>query len=139
MGCCTGRPIDEFQDLRSPEQKAVMAILGPIIQAQMKAGATPYPGMINAPWDRALIASMNTMMGLGGHGGYVPPPIPLYPIGMSGGLGGGGGYYDPGMNHHGGQAPNIPGYQVPSEDWWKYDPYNPSITPPWHEKGGRKK
>lgn len=40
------------------------------------AGATPFPGMLSAPPDQSLLASMNTMMGHGGYGGYAPRPFP---------------------------------------------------------------
>jgi len=131
MGCCTGEKID-FEDLRTPEQKAIMAMLGPIIQAQMKTGATPYSGMLSAPYDVGQIAAMNTMMGLGGYGGYNAPQMPLFPIGMNGGLGGYGSY----GNYYGGKGPRIPSSYIPSEDWWKYDPYNPDA---WQGREKRKK
>jgi len=117
MGCCTGEKID-FEDLRTPEQKAIMAMLGPIIQSQMKTGATPYSGMLSAPYDVGQIAAMNTMMGLGGYGGYTAPQIPTSPLQAQG--------PDPIANitQHGPFQPiNLP--DMPFENWWEYDPYSP--------------
>jgi len=136
MGCCTGEEID-FQDLRSPEQKAIMAMLGPIIQAQMKIGATPYTGMLSAPYDVGQIAAMNTMMGLGGYGGYNAPQMPLYPFSVSGG-------YNPTPPEPPPPLPPNPPPPIPpdpsppltSTSWWKYDPYNPDA---WQGREKRKK
>lgn len=65
------RPID-WEHIRTPEQKKVMKQLGPLIQAGMSQGATPYGGQLSAPPDMGQIAAMQVAMEQGGFEGYKP-------------------------------------------------------------------
>lgn len=115
--CCTGQEID-LKDIRTQEQKALMNllfqnILQPRLQGvqQGMMQATPYPGALSARPDVGQIAAMNTMMGMGGYGGYKAPhyrrkPYPVPEWGV--------------FERAEGPGPPGPGYW---ENWWERDPY----------------
>ena len=98
---CQGEEID-FKDLRTDEQKKIMSLLGGMIAGNINRGATQLQQPRTAPPDMGQMAAMNTMLGVGGYGGYQYNPYPYGmqpPIGMAppydfggGGGGGGGGY-----------------------------------------------
>jgi len=68
-GCCTGTELD-LKEMRTPGQKEVGNVLGPLLTAGISQGATPYGGQLSANPDQAQIAAMNMMMGIGGQGQY---------------------------------------------------------------------
>jgi len=121
---CQGKPI-EMQDLRTPEQKDVMAALGPLILAGINRGATPFGGQLSAPPDPSMLQAMNMMSQVGGQGPYRFPgmqtgPYPMPPQMSTGGNGGGGG-----GGGGGGVSPNPrrSGFEHPWEP--QFDPYAP--------------
>jgi len=65
--CLGGEPI-EFENLRSPEQQAMMHGLYFPILTGMQQGTTPYPGQLSAPMTDAQKMAMKTMSGIGGWG-----------------------------------------------------------------------
>lgn len=75
MACCTGSEID-LKEMRTPGQKEMGDILGPLFQAGISQGATPFGGQLSMGPDQAQMAAMNTMMGIGGQGGYQPGGYP---------------------------------------------------------------
>jgi hypothetical protein len=81
--CCKGKEID-FKEMRTPEQKEMMAMLFDTIKSNMGQGATPFMGPLSAGPNPAQLAAMNTMMQMGGYGGYQAPQFPMYPYEVSG-------------------------------------------------------
>lgn len=67
--CWEGEPLN-VTNLKTEEQQAIMRHLGRILEPLSKTGATQYPGALSAPPNAGMIAAMNTMMGMGGYGGY---------------------------------------------------------------------
>ena len=64
-GLCQGQEID-FKDLRTPEQKEAIASVWAALKPNIGKGATPYGGMLNAPYDPAQMAAINMMYQVGG-------------------------------------------------------------------------
>lgn len=77
MGSKEGEPID-YTNLMTPGQIEVMENLGSLMGQNLGRPATPYPGQLSAPPDISQLAAMNTMMGIGGYGGYTAPQFPGY-------------------------------------------------------------
>ena len=75
MACCTGTAVD-LKEMRTPGQKEMGNILGPLLQAGISHGATPFGGQLSMGPDQAQMAAMNMMMGIGGQGGYQPGRYP---------------------------------------------------------------
>lgn len=73
--CFGGEPI-EFENLRSPEQQAMMQGLYHSMVTGLQQGATPYPGQLSAPMTNPQFAAMKQMMDVGGYG--YKPQFPQY-------------------------------------------------------------
>ena len=86
MCCNEGQEID-WENLRTPEQQEVMKAAGEFILPRMGQTATPLPqgAQLSQPPDPSMLAAMNTMMGLGGYGGYQAPEFQAYPWSQTGG------------------------------------------------------
>jgi len=118
-------------DLRTPEQKEMMAKLFPLLLSGIQKGATPFGGMLSQPPDPSMLSAMNVMHQMGGQGPYTFPGMQTGPYLPSGGInpppvgyngdgGGSGGGYSPGS-----------GRERPWEPQ-DYDPYAP-----WRPGGRR--
>ena len=137
-GCCTGTEID-LKEMRTPGQIDMGNVLGPLIQAGIGQGATPFGGQLSMGPDQAQMAAMNTMMGIGGQGAYQPGAYPtMAPQGGPPGpnvrpLPGGGGGYDmttvPGQT--GGGTPDDPYTVIPKDSL--RDPYA-AYDPIWKKQ-----
>lgn len=65
--CFEGEQVD-WENLRTPEQKNMMAQLyGPILTG-MQMGATQFPGQLSAPMTDMQKMAAKTMSGIGGYG-----------------------------------------------------------------------
>jgi len=65
--CFGGEPVD-FENLRSPEQQAMMQGLYHMILSGGQQGTTPFPGQLNAPMTDMQKMAAKTMSGIGGYG-----------------------------------------------------------------------
>ena len=86
MACCTGSEID-LKEMKTAGQKRMGNVLGPLIEAGMSQGATPFGGQLSQPYDPAQMAAMQVMYGIGKGGGQYTPNT--YPLGGFQGYSGG--------------------------------------------------
>ena len=60
---CSGEPI-ELIPHRTLQQENMMKSLGDYLGSRVRAPATPYGGMVSAPYDDSMLKSMQMMMGI---------------------------------------------------------------------------
>ena len=115
-------------DLRTPEQKQMIAAMLPLILGGIGKGATPFGGQLSAPPDPSMFNAMNVMSMAGGQGPYQWGGMQTGPYGAppgmtpggGGGGGGGGRPWNPGGGG-GGVSPD-----PRRKRWWDDpDPYGP--------------
>ena len=133
---CQGKPV-EMADIRTPEQKEMIAAMLPLILGGIGKGATPFGGQLSAPPDPSMLNAMNMMSMMGGQGPYQWPGMQTGPYSPPPGMtpGGGGG---------GGNRPNLRPFPPPGDEhdrppkppdnagrrWWDNpDPYAPPGRP----------
>ena len=110
-----------MQDLRTPEQKAMMAALGPLLTSGIQRGATPFGGQLSYLPDMSMLDAMNVqhMVGTGQPyrwGGMQTGPYPFPGQANPGNYSGGGG----------GDRSGPPGdWPGPHDPYGGYDPYAP--------------
>ena len=68
---CQGKPV-EMADIRTPEQKEMIAAMLPLILGGIGKGATPFGGQLSAPPDPSMLNAMNMMSMMGGPDRIVP-------------------------------------------------------------------
>ena len=69
--CFGGQPVN-FENLKTPEQQNMMAVLASIIGSGLGKGTTPYYGQLTAPMTQPQLAASKAMMQIGGYPSYVP-------------------------------------------------------------------
>ena len=65
--CFEGDKVD-WENLRTPEQQAVMQLLSGPMLSGLQMGATPFSGQMSAPMSGAQKMAMTTMADIGGYG-----------------------------------------------------------------------
>jgi len=122
-------------DLRTPEQKQMIAAMLPLILGGIGKGATPFGGQLSAPPDPSMFNAMNVMSMAGGQGPYQWGGMQTGPYGAppgitTGGGGGGGGLHPPTLppGDDPGRPPKPP--DNAGRRWWDNpDPYAPPGRP----------
>jgi len=133
--------------MRTPGQKEVGNVLGPLLTAGISQGATPYGGQLSQGPDQAQMAAMNMMMGIGGQGPYQQQGYPTMgptesnlPGPMTMPIGGGSGGYNMGTvpGQTGSGIPGDPYTVIPKDSLHDpNDPYSSIWKDRLHDPGSR--